>query len=123
MKKLFVPSLLLFVFSQAIMFYAAVARLNGAGAGRYFSGYAVHFIALFLTAFLIVFTLKQVNFRFPYFMAILYCTCAAIVIEFIQQSLPYRTFSVEDMFFGVFGAVTFVVIAKMARSAHAHLKA
>ncbi len=123
MKKLFIPSLVVFVLSQIVMFYFAVARISGISGGKYLSGYVAHFLALFVTAFLIVFMLKQINFKFPYLAAIIYCTAAAILIEFIQQMIPYRTFSLEDMFFGVFGAVTFVALGKMAQNINEHLKA
>jgi glycopeptide antibiotics resistance protein len=122
MKKLFIPALVIFIFSQAVMFYLAIIKLNGVGGGQYFSGAMAHFMALFVTAFLIVFTLKQVNFELPYTFAILYCFCAAIAIEFIQLTIPYRTFSFEDMFFGVLGAVTFVVLSKTGHHVHRHLK-
>jgi VanZ family protein len=123
MKKLFIPSLAIFVISQVVMFLLATARLSGSGVEQYFSGYAAHFVAMFITSLLIVFTLKQIQFKAPYFFAVLYCFCAAVAIEFIQLSLSYRTFSYADMFFGVLGAVTFVVISKMAQNAHVHLKA
>ena len=44
------------------------------------------------------------------------------VIEFVQQTLPHRTFSTEDMAYGVLGSLVFVVLAKMAEPVHKHVK-
>jgi VanZ family protein len=95
------------------MFYLSVAKLSSEE-GKYLSGINAHFFALFFTAFLLVFMLKQVHFRYPYLVAIIYSAIAVVTIEYIQKSIPYRTFGYNDIFYGMLGAVTFIVFGKIA---------
>jgi VanZ family protein len=116
MKKLFVPSLIAFIISQGAMFYLAFIDLSDYAVGNYFSGAIAHFMAFFITSFLIVFTLHQTSIKNKYFYAFLYCVIIAILIELIQQTLPHREFSRWDMLFGVLGSITFILFAKIIKA-------
>jgi hypothetical protein len=116
MKKLFIPSIVTFIISQGIMFYMAFIDLSGVIAGNHFSGGVAHFLAFFITSFLIVFTLRQTDIKGHYFFALLYCIVVAILIEFVQQTLPHREFSRMDMVFGIIGSLTFILFTKIEKS-------
>jgi VanZ family protein len=118
MKKLFVPSLIIFVISQAVMFYVAFIDLSNSGVGNYFSGALAHFIAFFITTFLIVFTLHQTRIKNRYFLAFLYCIIVAVIIELVQQGLAHREFSRMDMLFGVLGSIAFILLVKLTKGTH-----
>jgi hypothetical protein len=109
-KKLFIPSLIVFILSQIIMFYVATAKLASTGISKHFSGFAAHFAALFITAFLIVFVLRQMEFKYSYVVVGIYSLIVVVAIELIQKTLPYRTFGYDDMLFGLLGAAALIVL-------------
>lgn len=122
MKKAFVPSLILFIFSQIILLCLAVINLNGSKARWFVSGPMAHFTWFFVSAFLLVFTLKQGEFKNPYTLSIIYCILAAVFVEFIQLAIPYRTFGFDDIAFSVLGGVSFVVLGHGSEHGYRHIK-
>lgn len=111
MKKL-IPALGIFLVSQIALFFLAVSRL-GPGA-KYLSGYPAHFIAAFGTALLLVYILKheKVKAQLPYIIAIIYVLIMSLGVELVQYFIPYRSFDLIDMLWGIFGMITAILAAK-----------
>jgi VanZ family protein len=113
MRKLVIHTGILLVLG-GVLLYAAFANVDPS-VRPYISGHLVHFIASFVMTFALVSVLSHdfVKFKYPYILSLVVLSSFAFMIEAIQGFIPYRVASVNDALMGVYGALLYVLIAKM----------
>jgi VanZ family protein len=105
--------ILIFAVSQIFLFTAALSNVQSQ---HFVSGSFAHVIAFYVTTILLVFSLRSMHVRFEYMLSFFYAFFCAWLIEFIQYTLPYRSFSISDALIGIVGSVAALITVKIFSS-------
>jgi len=104
--------ILIFIISQILLFTVALSNVQSQFQ-PFLSGLYPHFIAFYVTTILLVLSLRSIHVRFEYIISFLYAFMCVWLIEFIQYTLPYRSFSISDALMGIAGSVAALITVKI----------